>query len=139
MSIIATEIKRDTDRTAVISSESLHTVLALTATAIHDAVYHLITSQPNTRIPNTAIEIFASYAKDHLSDVVASDIAVSALVAVHHLVVILPRLHEDGHAVTPLAKQLWEATSSEAVGETAREKILEELAVLIKDVSCRVE
>lgn len=114
---------------------------ALVATSIHDSTHSLLTTQPDVRIPQEAIEIFASYAQQHAVEVIDSEILRGALVGVHHLAVLLPRLHEEGYVVPPAAQELW--SRSKELSEEDQEKlaklVLADLASLISDVSCRVE
>lgn len=115
--------------------------MALVSTSIHDSVYDLITAHPEARVPQAAVQIFAAYAQSHLAEVLASDIFSRALVGLHHLVVLLPRLHEAGHAVPTQAKVVWDETKKlegEAKGDLSQ-KILSDLSGLVQDVSCRVE
>lgn len=116
-------------------------ILALVSTSIHDSVYDLLSAQPDITISAAAVEIFAAYACTHMSEIVASDIFSPALVALHHLVVLLPRLREEGHVVPSQAKQVWEAAVT-LEGESRAnlsDLVLTDLAALIQDIACRVE
>ena len=116
-------------------------ILALVSTSIHDSVYDLLSAEPETRIPAAAIEIFAAYASAHLEEVLGSDIFSRALVSLHHLVVLLPRLHETGHTIPAQAQQVW--TSANALKGDPKAKlvdlVLADLSSLIQDITCRVE
>jgi hypothetical protein len=119
----------------------LNTILALVSTSIHDSVYDLLTAHPEAHVPQAAVQIFAAYAQAHLSEVNKSDIFSRALVGLHHLVVLLPRLHETGHDIPAQAQLVWGQTvqlDSEARGDLSQ-KTLSDLAGLIQDISCRVE
>lgn len=87
------------------------------------------------------MQIFAAYAQAHLSEVIDSDVFSRALVGLHHLVVLLPRLHETGHLVPAQAKSVWDETVKldERVKGDLSQKILGDLAGLVQDISCRVE
>ena len=92
-------------------------------------------------MPQAAVQIFAEYAQTHLSEVINSDIFSRALIGLHHLVVLLPRLHETGHAVPKQAKSVWDETTKLEGKPKAdmTQKILGDLAGLVQDISCRVE
>jgi hypothetical protein len=116
-------------------------ILALVSTAIHDSVYDLLSAGPESKVSEAAVEIFAAYATTHLPEVVESDVFNGALVALHHLVVLLPRLHEAGHAVPAQAKQVWDLASTLAGEPQAKlvDLVLTDLAGLVQDIACRVE
>jgi hypothetical protein len=104
-------------------------------------VYDLLTAHPEARVPQAAVQIFVAYAQVHLSEVIKSDNFSRALVGLHHLVVLLPRLHETGRIIPAQAQHMWGQTAqldSEAKGNLSQ-KILSDLAGLIQDISCRVE
>lgn len=116
-------------------------ILALVSTSIHDSVYDLLSASPDATIPAAAVEIFAAYATTHPAEILASAIFNPALVALHHLVVLLPRLREDGHAVPAQAKQVWDAANALEGESKAKlvDLVLTDLAGLIQDIACRVE
>lgn len=113
---------------------TLDTILALVSTAIHDATYEILSSDRTRPVPLAAVEIFAAYAREHLDEVIASDIFSPALISLHHLVVLLPRLHGETHFVPSSASLVWESAS-----EAMANRVWQDLAALIGDVACRVE
>ena len=125
----------------ILPSEDRNTILALISTAIHDAVHGKLTDRPEVPSPTAAIDIFGSYAQGHIGEIVASDILSRALVGIYHLVVLFPRLHEEGYVLAESAKATWEAAlaSDGDVRKALTAKIADDLAALIQDVSCRIE
>jgi hypothetical protein len=122
-----------------LSSDALHTVLALVCTAIHDSIHFIISDRPDTSIPIAALDVFAAYAASNPSELVASDILMQALVAVRHAATLLPRL-ESPISVPAIANEIWASViklSQEEQVIVARQ-VTASLADLIGEVSCRL-
>ncbi|ODO06737.1 hypothetical protein I350_04096 [Cryptococcus amylolentus CBS 6273] len=82
-----------------ISPATLHNVLSKTCKAIQSSTDKLLTTDfTELGIPRAAFEIFTVYAQDHLKEVVGSDEWVQGLVAIHHVLFMLPRV--PGHIET---------------------------------------
>ncbi|KAK8854764.1 hypothetical protein IAR55_003503 [Kwoniella newhampshirensis] len=79
-----------------LSNDALDEVLALTCTALHDSSERLVTTDSvDAVVPRAAFEIFSAYANGHMKEVVSSELWIQSLVAVHHVIFLLPRL--PGH------------------------------------------
>ncbi|KAK4688698.1 E3 ubiquitin-protein ligase listerin, partial [Tremellales sp. Uapishka_1] len=95
-----------------ISLDSLHTVVALVSTAIQNSIHDTLSIGGVSTVPTAALEIFATFAKDNMSDIVASEIYTHALVAVHHLVFLLPRLEDHELSTSSVGSSLWSLTQT---------------------------
>lgn len=113
-------------------------ILSSVSAVIHDSVDSLLTEGAEVAKPSTALQILAAYAEDSMDALIASDEYIQAVVATHHLVVLLPRL---GPSAPPgPATRLWAITrrlspESAAVLSAA---VSHSLAELLGRVSCRV-
>jgi hypothetical protein len=126
--------------TDILSDDALGTVLALCSTTIIDSANDLLSSASMTRsAPKGALDIFASYGKEHTASIAQSDVLCLALVKIHHLARLLPRLHQEGFDSQP-AQSIWQMTETLASQETTslRAKITASLADLIIDTSCLI-
>ncbi|WVR07509.1 hypothetical protein IAU60_004551 [Kwoniella sp. DSM 27419] len=125
-----------------LSKDALDEALALTCTAIHDSTEKLLTGHEydEASLPSAAFQIFAAYAMDHLDLVMASDLWSSALISVHHVIYLLPRV--PGHIASSFGKQgdlvkLWEKAGQ--LGEDDRRKIMIKVFDALRDDIQRVE
>ncbi|WVQ74909.1 hypothetical protein IAR50_004517 [Cryptococcus sp. DSM 104548] len=85
------------------SQSTLHNVLSDTCKAIQSSTDKLLTTDfTELGIPRAAFEIFTTYAQGHLEEVVGSEEWVQGLVAVHHVLFMLPRV--PGHIETKEGK-----------------------------------
>jgi len=113
----------------------------LVCTAIHDAVGNVLTGAAEATLPDEAFRILGAYAEDCIGDLVASDIYVQAIVAVHHLMYIVPRLRSgppfDKNAVEAIWSRIGDL--SETNQSVLADRISKKLAELLGQVTCCVE
>ncbi len=123
-----------------VSQDALHTILALISTSTHDSVMDSLATQSHaSSVPQASLIILASYAKDHMADLIDSDIWCQAVIGVHHLVHLLPRV--SGDSASSHAIEIWRLTESldQQVQAGLQIKVMESLATLLAQTSCRVE
>ncbi len=109
-------------------------------TALHDAVGQVLTGTVDVSLPAIAVDILAPYAKEHMGDLVRSDVYVQALVAIHHMLYILPGLG-DRSSPSATAESIWSGTGQLSLEERQIlvDKIDQNLSELIGQISCRAE
>jgi hypothetical protein len=115
-------------------------ILSSVTAAAQDAVDDLLTEGADVTVPSTPFVILAAYAAKHLDKLVASDAYLPAVVAAHHLVVLVPRVGLEV-SVPPSASKIWVAAAdlpekSKVALSTA---ISRSLAELLGRVSCRAD
>lgn len=88
-----------------------------------------------------ALEIFSAYTTGHLQDVMSSEVCVLALVGIHHLCTIIPRMRELAFITPAFAASIWANLSGlpRDAQEKLSGKVFEDLSNLLGDVSFRVE
>ncbi|WVQ82306.1 hypothetical protein IAT38_004434 [Cryptococcus sp. DSM 104549] len=124
-----------------ISPSAVGEVLTLTCATIHSSTEKLLTTSfDSLNLPRAAFEIFAAYAVDHLAEVVASDEWAQALVSVHHVIFMLPRV--PGHIETAEAKveslgKVWAKLGE--LGEEEKAKVLAKVHEALRNEIERVE
>ena len=126
-------------RDDVLSADTLSTVLALVCTHLQDAVHDQLTGEEEPRDPRAALTILSAYADRHLSRLLHSDIYAPALVAVHHLSKLVPRLSND--PPEPIATAVWQKTASLSPAEQVilTDMVLVSLRDHLGHLSSRVE
>ncbi|BEI93821.1 uncharacterized protein CcaverHIS019_0602800 [Cutaneotrichosporon cavernicola] len=123
-----------------LSDQARDAVLSSVTAAAQDAVDDLLTECVDVVVPYTPFAILAVYAAKHLDKLVASDAYIPAVVAAHHLVVLVPRLGLDV-SVPPEPSKIWAAAASlpEESKATLSAAISRSLAELLGRVSCRAD
>ncbi|WVO13469.1 hypothetical protein L204_101086 [Cryptococcus depauperatus] len=118
-----------------ISKSALSEVLALACAVIHESIEKLLTTDfIDLAIPGVAFDIFTAYAEDNLADVVESDLLVQSIIAIHHIIFMLPRL--PGHIATQEAKvdsltKVWVEMGN--LNAAAQQKVLNRVYEALKD------
>ncbi|WWD19092.1 hypothetical protein CI109_103550 [Kwoniella shandongensis] len=124
-----------------LSQDALDEVLALTCTSLHDSTERLSTTDTlDVALPRAAFEIFSAYAGEHLEQVVASDLWIQSLVAVHHVLFLLPRL--PGHIAAAESKSETLAALWTKLGQLSAEKqatVLQGVHNALRDAIQRVD
>lgn len=123
-----------------LSDSARQDILASASTTVQDAVDGLLSEGTSAEIPAPSLAILAAYAKEHLDKLVSSQVTIHGIVAVHHLVILVPRLGLNT-TVPSSAADIWKAApgldgKTKQVLSTA---ISTSLAELLGRVSCRVE
>lgn len=92
-------------------------------------------------VPESAMEIFAAYAEVHPEELAQSDVLLQALVAVHHLVFLLPRNSLETFAAPPSALSIWKAV--DRISTDGQDVVAYKVAHALKDMlgqtSCLIE
>lgn len=114
--------------------------MASVCTSIQDAVDDLLTEGAESRLPLEALSILEAYAQTGLDTLVQSDEYVLAIVAVHHLVLLGPKVDDD-IVVPTSAKNIWSAAATLPTEgmSTLSAAISRSLAELLGRISCRAE
>ncbi|WWC90682.1 uncharacterized protein L201_005618 [Kwoniella dendrophila CBS 6074] len=125
-----------------ISKDALNEVLALVCTAIHDSTEKLLTGHDFSEdtLPTSAFKIFATYAIDHLDEVIKSDIWMQSLISVHHVIFLLPRV--PGHIAVAFGKdqdlaRLWAKTGQ--LDEVDKKLVLDKVHEALREGIRRVD
>ena len=123
-----------------ITDDALQTVLALVCTAIQDAVGDFLVTSVDPILPTAAIMVLAAYAHSHVQDLVVSDIYVRAVVSIHHLLFLVPKVNSM-ISIPDAVEAVWSRTSDLSAEYQAilTKKVQEALAEFLGDVQCRVE
>ena len=123
-----------------ITVDALQTVLALVCTAIHVAVGELLATSSDPILPTAAISVLAAYAHSHVHHLVVSDVYVRAVVSIHHLLFLVPKM-DSMISIPDAVKAAWSRTSDLSAEYQAAltKKVQEALAEFLGDVRCRVE
>lgn len=129
-------------RKSLLSEDSLHTVLALLCTAIQQAVQDLLAAsdqETTPRMPVNALSILLAHVERNMSQLVRSDVFRPALVAVHHLVALLPRTSGETLQAPQEAIQIWKLAGSLSSMEQAilAANVEHEIADLLADATSR--
>ncbi|GMK59535.1 hypothetical protein CspeluHIS016_0801410 [Cutaneotrichosporon spelunceum] len=123
-----------------LSDEARDDVLSSVTAAAQDVVDELLSESVDAVVPSTPFAILAAYAAKHLDKLVASDTYIPAVVAAHHLVVLVPRMGLDV-SVPPSPSKIWAAAASlpDESKATLSAAISRSLAELLGCVSCRAD
>nr|XP_018261516.1 uncharacterized protein I303_05954 [Kwoniella dejecticola CBS 10117]OBR83674.1 hypothetical protein I303_05954 [Kwoniella dejecticola CBS 10117] len=128
--------------TQYLTKDAQDEVLALVCTAIHGATERLLTGHDFSEdtLPIAAFKIFATYASEHLEEVIESDIWIRSLVSVHHVIFLLPRV--PGHIASTLGKDealagLWDKAGQ--LSDDKRKIVLDRVYEALQDGIRRVE
>jgi hypothetical protein len=121
------------------SDSARNAVLTSVCDVVHDTIDGMLSDAADATAPVSALAILAAYAKDNLVALVALAEHIHAVVAVHHLVVLFPRI-QAVVSIPATAAAIWAATAAlpsdaKAVLSAA---ISRSLAELLGRVSCRV-
>ncbi|WVW85588.1 hypothetical protein I302_107626 [Kwoniella bestiolae CBS 10118] len=125
-----------------LSNDALDEVLALVCTAIHGSTEKLLTGHDFSEetLPVSAFKIFATYATDHLEEVIQSEICIQSLISVHHVIFLLPRV--PGHIASSFGKdesltQLWNKVGQ--VNDEEKKVVLTKVHEALREGIQRVE
>ncbi|WWD02614.1 hypothetical protein V865_000654 [Kwoniella europaea PYCC6329] len=128
--------------TQYLSRDALDEVLALVSTAIHDSTEKLITGHEfsENTLPISAFKIFATYASEHLEEVIESEIWIQSLISIHHVIFLLPRVPD--HIASSFGKdealaQLWVKVGQ--LGDEKKQLVLHKIHQALKEGIQRVE
>lgn len=123
-----------------LSASARSRILSSASDVVHEAVDGLLSDSTSDTIPTSALTILAKYAEGHLPEMISADEYIQSIVAVHHLVVLLPRLD---HSFRPpeSASKIWSAATTLPVESAARlsKAVSSSLADLLGRVTCRVD
>lgn len=113
----------------------------MVCTSIHDQVDDIITGSEEAAVPLAALEIFAPYAELQPEELAQSDVLLQALVAIHHLVFLLPRNSLETFTPPPSAIAIWKVVAN--MSAEGQEVVAYKVAAALKDmlgqVSCLIE
>jgi hypothetical protein len=113
----------------------------LVCTSIHDPVDDIITGSEEATIPLAALDIFAPYAELKPEELAQSDVLLQALVAIHHLVFLLPRNSLETFTPPPTATAIWKVVAK--ISPEGQDIVANKVAAALKDmlgqVSCLIE
>jgi hypothetical protein len=87
------------------------------------------------------MEIFYAYAEKHFEDLARSDVLLQALVAVHHLVFLLPRNSLETFAAPPIASSIWKIVGQITPDgqDIVTYKVNVALEEMLGQISCLIE
>ncbi|TXT13101.1 hypothetical protein VHUM_01502 [Vanrija humicola] len=123
-----------------LSDSARQDILASLCTTVQDAVDGLLTEGTTVELPVPSLKILEAYAKDHLDELVTSEVTIHGIVAVHHMAILLPRL-EYSKGVYESAVEIWKTASGlkDSTKQLLSDAISASLAELLGRVSCRVD